>query len=118
MNEDARQSIPRPLPLPKLIPTQLDYELRRKLDNFRCTKMQERHGAAIARNLGPVDIMSDAILERIAACARFKKILTVEDLRREVPKWWSVQEYGEQVIEIVHRYVHIFNTCIFVQVQH
>ncbi|KAI0083689.1 hypothetical protein BDY19DRAFT_863082, partial [Irpex rosettiformis] len=103
VENSSTRSVSRQSTLSKFVPGPIDYELRRSLDAFRCEAMQKRHGPAVARNLGPVDIMSDVILERIAACARFKKILSLDDLQREVPKWLRILEYGPEVLTIIHR---------------
>ena len=104
MDQNLSQSTSRASRLKNFTTTAVDYQLRRDLDDYRCQKMVELYGPCIARNLGPADIMSDAFLERIASCARYQKILSSEDLKREVPKWWRAQEFAEEVINILHRY--------------
>lgn len=108
IDEKPLRSTLHPSLLSKFAPGPVDYELRRSLDDFRCQKMQERYGPAIARNLGPIDIMSDKILERIVACAHLRKVRSVEDLQREVPKGWRIQEYGHDVIAIIQTYVFMW----------
>ncbi|KAI0689288.1 P-loop containing nucleoside triphosphate hydrolase protein [Cytidiella melzeri] len=93
--------------LSKFDATTSDYALRKKLDDFRCARMQEQYGYAIALNLGPTEIMSDEDLERIASCARSKKIGSVEDIQREAPKWRRAQEYAGSVLELLQRHYPI-----------
>ena len=65
--------------------------------------MKEEFGLAILNNLGPGLIMGNAILDRIADCARAHKLDMVESLYRET-KWDLAWELGEQVLNLANRY--------------
>lgn len=44
--------------------------------------------------------MCDEVLDRIVKCAHFKKIATVEDLKKET-QWPRATELGQSVVELV-----------------
>ncbi|KAI0692169.1 hypothetical protein BC835DRAFT_1416746 [Cytidiella melzeri] len=95
--------------LAKFDATTSDYALRKKLEDFRCARMQELYGYAIALNLGSTEIMSNKDLKRITSCARSKKIGSVEDIQREAPKWRRAQEYAGSVLKLLQRHYPITN---------
>ncbi|KAI0682463.1 P-loop containing nucleoside triphosphate hydrolase protein [Cytidiella melzeri] len=84
-NSDHGPSVGRASRLPKYTMTSSDFALRAKLDNFRCQNMLKFYGYAQSKNMGPTDIMCDNTLKRIALCARFRKLVSPENFRREVP---------------------------------
>ncbi|KAI0682720.1 P-loop containing nucleoside triphosphate hydrolase protein [Cytidiella melzeri] len=97
-------SIGRASRLPKYTMTASDFALRAKLDDFRCQNMLNLYGYAQSKNMGPTDIMCDNTLECIASCARFKKLVSPEDFRREVPKWRRVHEFGGALMVIIQKH--------------
>ncbi|KAI0699968.1 P-loop containing nucleoside triphosphate hydrolase protein [Cytidiella melzeri] len=97
-------SIGRASRLPKYTMTASDFALCAKLDDFHCQNMLNLYGYAQSKNMGPTDIMCDNMLERIASCARFKKLVSPEDFRREVPKWRRAHEFGGALMVIIQKH--------------
>ena len=65
--------------------------------------MQARFGIAILRKLGPGLVMGNTTLEKIAECARAHKLRSLDDLYEA--KWRETWELGDQVLELVSKYV-------------
>ncbi|KAI0704919.1 hypothetical protein BC835DRAFT_1410257 [Cytidiella melzeri] len=90
--------------LPKYTMTSSDFALCAKLDDFCCQNMLNLYGYAQSKNMGPTDIMCDKTLKRIAACVRFKKLVSPEDFQREVPKWQRVHKFGGALMVIEEKH--------------
>lgn len=108
--DTQRKRLPGPSRLGKLpSPQPADIELETALDDYRRTIMQEMYGRAKLLNEGPGAIMPDSVLARIALCGHYNKITSIEDLKRQAPKWASTtesgREMGAEIIEIVLRCV-------------
>ena len=84
--------------------TDKDNEFCLALHKLRRDKMQARYGTAVLHNLGPGLIMGDTMLEQIAECARTHKLGSLDDLYEET-KWHETWELGDQVLELVSKYV-------------
>lgn len=84
--------------------TSADIQLQTALDTFRREKTHQIYGRAHLKNLGPGSIMANNVLKRIVDCARVRKLPTLGALYRET-KWSRAADLGEQVLEVVGKYV-------------
>lgn len=98
----------RPSRLPKFTRTRKDFQFQDALDDFRRDKMALLYGLDALDDLDAGMIMGDDELVRIADCARCYKIQSVEDLGRKIPIWDGVDEFGEEIVVLIQRYVPSF----------
>ena len=64
------------------------------------------YGECNLNNYGPGIMMPDSSLDRIVDCAYQKKIITIEDLRKET-RWSGVDQFGSEVIAIIHHIIPV-----------
>lgn len=84
----------------KYSPSAVNLEFRQRLDDWRCTKVQELFGPAYLKNMGAGFVLGDDTLARIADCARVGKLSSLEDLVKET-KWYHTHEYGQDILDLV-----------------
>lgn len=78
------------------------YDLADCLHSYRQKRMREKFGEAMLNDLGPRAILPDGVIQRLVECTEAKKILLVDDIKKET-KWKEVHEYGQDVLEIILR---------------
>jgi len=80
-----------------------DFQLINALSGWRETKTADVYGWPSLNDLGPSLVMPNVILDRIIDCAHHRKILNVQDLRRETG-WSDAEMFGDEVIAVIMQY--------------
>ncbi|KIK74047.1 hypothetical protein PAXRUDRAFT_113888, partial [Paxillus rubicundulus Ve08.2h10] len=83
-----------------------EYELCEALEDWREGKTCEIHGELNLIDIGPSLVMPDDILDCIMTCAHYLKIKSVDDLRCET-HWSKTNQFGAEVIYVIHHIIHI-----------
>jgi len=80
-----------------------NFQLVNALSGWRETKTADVYGWPSLNDLGPSLVMPNAILDHIIDCAHHRKILNVQDLRRETG-WSDAETFGDEVIAVIMQY--------------
>jgi len=89
--------------LPQYTHCKQDFLLIDALEDWHEMKTTVVHGWTSLRDLGPSLIMTNATLERIVDCAHHRKILSVQDMRRETG-WSGADQFGLEIIAIIQKH--------------
>ncbi len=83
-----------------------DSKFRFALHDYRRNCMEVQHGRPLLDNLGPGLVMDDETLDRITACARARKLDSLDALFRET-KWDGTWDMGQDVLNLVNRCAYL-----------
>ncbi|KAG2093560.1 hypothetical protein BD769DRAFT_1370648 [Suillus cothurnatus] len=81
-----------------------EHELCDVLEDWREAATKRIYGDSNLNDYGPSLVMPNSVLERIVDCAHYKKIVTIDDLRKET-QWSGVDQFGSDVITVIHRII-------------
>lgn len=84
------------------ISTDTDKALRTALTRWRKQQTIDTHGHAILKAVGSALVLPNGVLDRMVDCAHYGALGSMQDLRREL-KWSRVDEFGEQVLELIKK---------------
>lgn len=85
----------------------VDLQFVQALHQLRRERTREKYGLGLLKNMGPVVVMTNQRLERIAECARAHKLCCVESLYREM-RWrrdYDFNQLEERVVRLANEYV-------------
>lgn len=84
------------------ISTDNDKQLRTALTRWRQQQTIDTHGHAILKAVGSALVLPNGVMDRIVDCAHYGVLGSMQDLRREI-QWSRVDEFGEQVLELIKK---------------
>ncbi|KAJ3553995.1 hypothetical protein NM688_g3330 [Phlebia brevispora] len=77
-----------------------DFDLRGALQKWRDSKVRELYGEGNLRQFGGSLVLPNDMLDRLVSCAHFKKLATVNDLKRET-QWTEADKYAAEVLQLI-----------------
>ncbi|KAG2344669.1 hypothetical protein BDR05DRAFT_947343 [Suillus weaverae] len=78
-----------------------EHELCDSLEDWQEAATERIYGGSNLNDYGPSLVMPDSVLDCIVDCAHYKKIVTIDDLRKET-QWSGVDQFGGDVIAVIH----------------